>query len=68
MLRKIGDFCTKCGKGKILCACVVTASIAGSLFGFSKADPQVKLLPVHSIDSMLTTGVTGTAGQTFAIH
>jgi hypothetical protein len=56
------NFCRKCMKA--LCVCVATASIVGSL----PADAQTVQLSDHAVGSILTTGVTGTAGQTYVVH
>jgi hypothetical protein len=50
----LSNFCPKCKK--LLCACVVTASIAGALFGSQTADVQGDLPSAHLMDALGTTG------------
>jgi hypothetical protein len=53
----LSNFCPKCKK--LLCACVVTASIAGARFGFQTADVQGDLPSAHLMGA-LVSGTTGT--------
>jgi hypothetical protein len=56
----LSSFCPKCKK--LLCACVVTASIAGALFGFQTVDVQGDLPSAH-FTGALVSGTTGTSSQ-----
>ena len=56
----LSNFCPKCMK--LVCACVVTASIAGAFFG-SKTDYVQADLPSPQFLGALMSGTTGPASQ-----
>jgi len=64
-------FYPKSWKFKVVCLGLFGASIVGSVGSLLKGDLQVTTVPAHAVDSLLTAGMTGTAGSAthmLAVH